>query len=155
VTLATWRRYGYDKDLDGDIDERDVMLITEYDAVYEIMKPIYWDKWKADQIGCQAIANLVVDWYWNSGTYGIKIPQRVLGVTMDGLVGPKTLAAINGHPDKKKLFQTLWHERKTYFQRLAERPGQRKFLAGWMNRLNGIRWDALVCNDRQHSEIKW
>jgi len=146
VTLATWRRYGYDKDLDGDIDERDVMLITEFDAVYEIMKPVYWDKWKADKIACQAIANLVVDWYWNSGIYGIKLPQKVLGVTMDGQVGPKTLAAINSHPNQKALFQALWKERQEYFKRLAAQPGQSKFLAGWLNRLNGIGWGRLVCN---------
>lgn len=146
VTLATWRRYGYDKDFDGDIDERDVMLITEFDAVYEIMKPVYWDKWKADKIDCQSIANLVVDWYWNSGVYGIKIPQKILGVTVDGQVGPKTLAAINNHPAPGALFQTLWKERQAYFKRLSALPGQAKFLGGWLNRLNGIGWDRLVCN---------
>lgn len=153
VTLATWRRYGYDKDLDGDIDERDVMLITEYDAIYEIMKPIYWDKWQADQIRTQAIANLVVDWYWNSGAYGIRLPQKVLGVKMDGAVGPKTLAALNNYPDQRKLFQLLWKEREDFFKRRGAEPSQKKFLDGWLNRLNSIRWDRLVMNDRKHSEI--
>ena len=153
VTLATWRRYGYDKDLDGDIDERDVMLITEYDAIYEIMKPVYWDKWKADGIGCQSIANLLVDWYWNSGVYGIKIPQKVLGVTVDGQVGPKTLAALNGYPNQQELFAKLWWERKAYYKRLSTQPGQAKFLNGWLNRLDGIQWDRLVRSDKK--EIKW
>ena len=148
VTLATWRRYGYDKDGNDVINERDVMLITEYDAVYEIMKPVYWDKWQADRIECQAIANLVVDWYWNSGVYGIKLPQKILGVAMDGQVGPRTLAAINGHPDKRQLFRDLWNERKAYFKRLAANPTQRKFLAGWLNRLNSIGWDRLVKADK-------
>ena len=94
VTLETWRRYGYDKNGDRVINEKDVMLITEADAVNRILRPVYWNKWRADEIQCQAIANLVVDWYWNSGIYGIKIPQKVLGVTIDGSVGAKTLAAI-------------------------------------------------------------
>lgn len=149
VTLETWRRYGYDKNGDRRIDERDVMLITESDAVNLILKPVYWNKWKADEIRCQAIANLLVDWYWNSGVYGIKLPQKVLGVTIDGNVGPKTLAAINNHPDQRTLFQKLWRERRSYFERLAANPGQRKFLAGWLNRLNGIGWDRLVCSNKK------
>ena len=146
VTLATWRRYGYDKDGNNVINERDVMLITEYDAIYEILKPVYWDKWQADKIECQSIANLVVDWYWNSGFYGIKLPQKILGVKMDGQVGPKTIAAINSYPNQRELFQKLWQERKDYFERLGKNPTQKKFLAGWLNRLNGIGWGKLVCN---------
>ena len=150
VTLATWRRYGYDKNGDRRIDEKDVMLITESDAVNLIMKPIYWDKWKADQIQCQAIANLVVDWYWNSGAPGIKYPQKVLGVTVDGSVGPKTLAAINSHPDKRELFRQMWKERKAYYEGIVARnPSQKKFMAGWMNRLNSIGWDRLICSNKK------
>lgn len=156
VTLATWRRYGYDKDLDGDIDERDVMLITEYDAIYEIMKPVYWDKWRADEIRTQAIANLLVDWYWNSGKYGIRLPQKILGVQMDGIVGPKTIAAINSYPDQHRLFELLWKEREDYFKRIVTADKtQKKFLAGWLNRLNAIRWDCLIMNDKKKTRINF
>lgn len=146
VTLETWRKYGYDKNGDRVINERDVMLITEKDATERILKPVYWDKWRADEIQSQAIANLLVDWYWNSGVYGIRIPQYVLGVKVDGCVGPKTIAAINSHPDQRALFVRLWKERKEYFQRLGAKPTQKKFLAGWLNRLNSMGWDKLVMN---------
>ena len=155
VTLATWRRYGYDKDCDGDIDERDVMLITEYDAIYEIMKPVYWDKWQADKIQSQAIANLVVDWYWNSGAYGIRLPQKILGVKMDGAVGPKTIAALNGYPDQRELFNRLWKEREDYLRRLGANPTQKKFLQGWLNRLNSIQWSYLRMNDKARTIVKF
>jgi lysozyme family protein len=155
VTLATWRRYGYDKDCDGDIDERDVMLITEYDAIYEIMKPVYWDKWQADKIQSQAIANLVVDWYWNSGAYGIRLPQKILGVKMDGAVGPKTIAALNGYPDQRELFNRLWKEREDYLRRLGANPTQKKFLQGWLNRLNSIQWNYLRMNDKGRTIVKF
>ena len=153
VTLATWRKYGYDKNEDHVINERDVMMLTEYDAIYVILKPVYWDKWQADQIKSQAIANLVVDWYWNSGAYGIKLPQKILGVSIDGQVGPKTIAAINNYPDQRNLFEKLWRERKAYFERLAQNPTQRKFLAGWLNRLNGIQYDHLVTANKKN--ITW
>ena len=106
VTIHTWRRYGYDKNEDDVINEKDVMLITEYDAVYVIMKPVFWDAWKADEIRDQSVANLLVDWLWNSGSYGIRIPQSVLGVKIDGVVGPKTIAAVNGFPRPEGAVQT-------------------------------------------------
>lgn len=154
VTLETWRRYGYDKNGDRVINEKDVMLITEEDAVGRILRPVYWNKWRADEIQCQAIANLVVDWYWNSGIYGIKIPQKVLRVSIDGSVGPKTISAINSHPDKRELYRRLWKERKEYYERLVTKnPSQSKFMAGWMNRLNGMGWDRLICANKK--EIRW
>lgn len=149
VTLATWRQYGYDKNRDGRIDERDVMLISETDAIERILRPIYWNAWRADEIESQAIANLLVDWVWNSGSYGIRLPQKVLGVKIDGQVGPRTLAAINNHPDQLQLFKDLWHEREDYFRRCASAPSQQRFLAGWLNRLNGIRATCLVCANKR------
>jgi len=37
------------------------------------MKKNFWDKWKADLIKDQSIANILVDWVWGSGKYGITI----------------------------------------------------------------------------------
>lgn len=93
VTIATWRSVGYDKDGDGDIDVQDLKLISNKDVRDRVLKPHYWDRWKANQIQSQKIANILVDWVWASGANGIKIPQRLLGVAVDGIVGAKTLAA--------------------------------------------------------------
>ena len=111
-----------------------------------VFRKYFWNRWKADDIKCQAIANLLVDWVWASGKYGIRIPQSLLGVTIDGIVGPKTIAAINGHPNQKELFQKLWKARKEFFERIGKGT-QAKFLKGWLNRHNGIGWDRLVCSN--------
>ena len=95
VTIGAWKSCGYDKDGDGDIDVDDLRLLTREDVVNRVLKPHYWDRWKADEIKSQSVANILVDWVWASGTHGIKIPQRLLGVTVDGIVGPKTIAAVN------------------------------------------------------------
>lgn len=134
ITLDTFRRfYGKDKNC---IDLRNM---TEEQWIH-ILRKGYWDKWKADSIENQSIANLVVDWYWHSGTYGITYPQQVLGVTPDGVVGPKTLAAINEHPQPNLLFIRLWSKRKQYLESIAKNPSKAKFLKGWMNRLNDFHY---------------
>ena len=139
VTIGTFRQvFGKDKtvaDLKAITDEQWMTIFRKY----------YWDKWKADTINSQSIANLLVDWLWASGSYGVKIPQRVLGVSIDGIVGTKTIAAINGYPNERELFTKLWKEREAFFTRIAV-GSQKKFLRGWLNRLNGIKYGKLVCN---------
>ena len=82
VTIGTWKSCGYDKDGDGDIDVDDLHLLTREDVVNRVLKPHYWDRWKADEIKSQSVANILVDWVWASGAHGIKIPQRLPGSTL-------------------------------------------------------------------------
>ena len=141
VTIETWRRVGYGKDGDGDIDVDELKLQTKDDDVNCVLKPSYWNKWKADDIDDKSIANLVVDWTWGSGVWGIKYPQRVLGVKDDGIVGPKTLAAINNYPDQEALFNQLWARRKKHFEDIVKKDQtQKRFLRGWLNRLDDFKF---------------
>lgn len=140
VTIGTYTFYRKFKGLPAPTVE-DLNNITS-DEWMDILKTLYWNKWRADEIRNQSIANLLVDWYWGSGVYGIKYPQRVLGVTADGIVGVKTLAAINDYPDQEELFQKLWDRRKKHFEDIVKRdPSQKVFLNGWMNRLNDYKFE--------------
>lgn len=154
VTIGTFQSiYGKNKTV------QDLKNMTEEQWDY-IFRKYFWDKWKADQIESQAIANLVVDWLWASGAkYGIKLPQKVLRYTLgqtdiviDGLVGPKTLAAINSYPNQEELFNKLHKEREDFFKRIGVGT-QKKFLKGWLNRNNGIKINCLVCNTAGNSII--
>lgn len=142
VTIATWKRCGYDKDGDGDIDVNDLKLLTEADVLNRVLKPHYWDRWQADRINSQAVANILVDWVWGSGVHGIKLPQRLLGLKDDGIVGPLTLAAVN-NADPRKLFEDIKKEREAFLYRIVERdPSQKRFIKGWLNRLNSINYSV-------------
>lgn len=140
VTISTWKQVGYDKDGDGDIDVDDLHLLTREDVVNRVLKPHYWDRWKADDIKSQSVANILVDWVWASGAHGIKIPQRLLGVTVDGIVGPKTIAAVNAR-NPRELFDMIKIARFDFIEDIChKRPTNNKFKRGWMNRINDISY---------------
>ena len=109
----------------------------------DILKTMFWDRWKADQIENQALANILVDWVWASGITGIKRPQRILKVEADGIVGPKTLAALNSRAPEE-LFAELHKDRIAHVESIVQKsPSQKKFLKGWKRRINAITFSGL------------
>lgn len=143
VTLAVWCKQGYDKNGDDIIDVADLKLITAKDAT-GILRKCYWNRWQADCIKSQSIANILVDWVWGSGKWGITIPQQMLGVTPDGVVGEKTIAALNER-DPIAFFNALKMRRREFLQDICrKRPANYKFLRGWLNRLDGIKYGSLT-----------
>lgn len=144
VTIATYRALGkWDNNKDGKIDEKDLKLITN-EQWQIIFKNSFWDKIKGDDIVNQSIADLIADWVWASGKYGITNTQKVLGVKQDGIVGTKTIAAINGYKNQKELFNKLKAERIAYVNRIVKaNPSQKKFIKGWLNRINAIKYSEV------------
>lgn len=134
VTLRTFKLYyGRDKTVE------DLKRMTDYQWRY-IMKTGYWDKCKADKIKNQSVANIFVDWCVNSGTGMIKKVQAILGLKADGIVGPKTLSAINNGV-QPIIHMDIKNARKAYYDGLvAQKPSQKVFYKGWMNRLNSFTY---------------
>lgn len=109
-----------------------------------IFTHFFWNRWKADKIENQSIANILVDFAWASGTTtAIRyIQKHVLGVGADGLSGPATVGAINSYPDQKKLFELIKQARLQFVDIIVERnPSQQVFLRGWKNRINSFSYE--------------
>lgn len=107
----------------------------------DVFKSLYWDRWKADEIKNQSVADILVDWVWASGSHGIKRPQRLLGVKADGIVGKQTIAAVNAM-DAATLFKMIKDDRAKFIDEICRaRPKNEKYRKGWMNRINAIRYE--------------
>lgn len=141
VTLETFRQYyGANKSCN------DLRNISD-EQWNHIFKDGFWDKWRADEINNQSIANLLVDWLYNSGPkHGIGKPQEVLGLPQTYKVTDKEINAINSYPNQRELFQKFWDRRKKFFTDIANCPnGEKcKFLKGWLNRLNDFSYSDNV-----------
>lgn len=73
---------------------------------------------------------------------GIISFQRLLGVAVDGMVGPVTLEALNAH-DPHKIFNTIMEARVQFIDDICRRtPTNERFRRGWMNRLNDIHFEG-------------
>ena len=134
VTIGTYRSYcrykGWRNPTVQDLKN------IPYKVWRDIVYTMFWNKWKADTIENQKVANMVVDWVWHSGAGTIKKVQSLLGVTADGIVGPKTIAKLNATPD---IVDKVYAARKAYFDNIVKNnPSQKKWLKGWMNRLNYV-----------------
>ena len=138
VTMATWKNYCRRHTKLATVDTLKKISDAEWE---DIFKSMYWDRAKGDRIKDQSVANIIVDWLWNSGTLAIRHTQRILGVTADGMIGPNTLAAINAWSGKA-LFEAIQQDRiSCYHYRADTKPSQRKYLRGWLNRANAMIYD--------------
>lgn len=146
ITLATWRRVGYDKNGDGVLNEKDVKLLTE-DDFRCVFKHNFWDACQADNINDQNVANMLVDFAYNSGiSRASKYIQKIVGARVDGVVGAKTIGKINGYDlGQKALFDSLKNERIKFLKKIGVGT-QKVHLKGWLRRVSYITYGNLKLN---------
>ncbi|WP_304177888.1 glycosyl hydrolase 108 family protein [Leptotrichia trevisanii] len=115
------------------------------DLTIDFAKNIYLKKYylgnKLDKVNNGKVALSICDWAVNSGRNGIKNAQAALNridganLDVDGIIGNKTLEALNAvNPDK---FLEVYHNlQRIYYRGKVEADStQEKFFDGWMNRI--------------------
>ena len=67
-----------------------------------------------------------------------KLLQRAVGAKEDGVIGPKTLAAVRDSGDFMAAAAMLEFRKNRYLQIVDARPASKCFLKGWLNRCNAL-----------------
>ncbi len=107
-----------------------------------IYRANYWNPILGDQLQHQELANLLFDFYVNSGTHASSLLQEVVNdlgaappVVVDGLLGVSTLRALDLLP-VELVYQQYKQGRTAYYQALGARFP--RFLKGWLRRVDSF-----------------
>ena len=115
------------------------------DLTEDFAKNIYLKKYylgnMLDKVTNDKVALSICDWTVNSGKNGIKNAQIAINqltnanLDVDGIIGNKTLEALNAVDSEK--FLEVYHslQRIYYRAKVADDKTQERFLAGWLNRV--------------------
>jgi lysozyme family protein len=147
VTIHTMRRLGLDLDGNGKVTAADVRRLTRAQAV-EIFLKHYFDGPRIAELP-RVLQGTVFDMYVNAGGNAVKILQRLLrqmgqGVSVDGAIGPQTIAASKRACDMAPdhIADAYGIARRNYYFAIADRrPASRKYArsraggkGGWIKR---------------------
>ena len=111
----------------------------------DFAKNIYLKKYylgnKLDKVANDEVALSICDWSVNSGKNGIKNAQVAINqltnanLDVDGIIGNKTLEALNS-VDPEKFLEVYHNLQRLYYKGKVEADKtQEDFLAGWLNRV--------------------
>lgn len=115
--------------------------LTEDQAKF-IYRENFWNRMKGDLIKDQQLATIIFDGYVNMGNRTLKMWQQCAGVDIDGVIGENTLSVTN-MASARTLFSCIKDHRTMYYIELADRkPSLKKFLKGWLNRINSFNYAA-------------
>lgn len=148
----------FDLDMDGDIDGRDIRLLTKGDAVW-IYSAFFWKPLRCEEWD-KPLGEMLFDQGINGGLVAAKkLFQRAINacnahvsdaprLAVDGLLGSRTVLAeheVLEHPGLgiQALAEAYREEaRKRYRAIAAADPSQRRFLKGWLARADALGRDA-------------
>lgn len=134
ITLAVFQHYfGANKTI------KDLKNITNQQWDYIFING-FWNRCKADEIISQSVANIIVDWTWNSGTHAIRRVQKYLGLDDDGIIGDLTLSHINSS-NALELFNAIKNLRFKFIDEICTyNPKNKEFRRGWRNRISELKF---------------
>lgn len=116
----------------------DIRNLTEQQA-REIYKRDFWDRIRGDEVTSQPVAEIVFDTCVNMGVRtGSRLAQLAVGVEpADGVIGSKSLAALN-NADEGLFVSNFTIAKIARYAHICNRDkSQQKYLLGWINRALG------------------
>lgn len=138
--LKTLGLYG-DFNNDGMIDGNDIKNLSVKDAK-DLYKKFWWNKHKYNRIDSIKIATKLLDMSVNLGAYKAHcILQHSLNdsgcdLIVDGIIGCKTINAINKHKNQNQLLSYAVANLAKYYLKLYDKDKKNRvnFIVGWLKR---------------------
>ena len=136
--LSLWTKVDDAVSLSSSVAEASKMLYADkelLDEVKKFYKDKFWDRMRLDEIKEQHIANEMFVFGVNAGCgRSVRLAQKVVGAVADGLIGPKTIEAINAY-DIDSFDREFDSEEIKYYEAIvSNNPEKKIFLNGWKNR---------------------
>jgi len=130
-------RYGISQKAHPDVD---VPGLTREGAA-QIYYEHYWRRIWGDELPWP-LSLVLFDQAVHSGAPStVRALQRILGVQVDGIMGPITARAAK-REDLRALLRPLIDQRLVQLCRQALEPLQQVFLVGWMRRIASLIWEC-------------
>ena len=132
VTQSVWEQW-----VGRESNEKEMRSLTPA-MVEPLYKRKYWDACKCDDLP-EGLDYLVFDFAVNAGPgRSIKTLQTAVGTTPDGIIGPKTLAAVRA-VDPHELIEKFSVAKTQFYESLPTFP---TFGRGWLNRVADVKVKA-------------
>jgi len=137
VTRSAWEAY-----LGRSVTEADMRALTP-EVVKPFYKAMYWDRIKADSLP-SGVDYAAYDLAVNSGpSKSAKFLQEIAGVPVDGVIGPKSLEAIQSC-DAKETADAICDMRMDFLKGLSTFE---TFGKGWTDRVGKVKAKAISMAD--------
>lgn len=132
VTKRVWEQW-----VGRESNEKEMRSLTPA-MVEPLYKRKYWDACRCDDLP-EGLDYLVFDFAVNAGPgRSIKTLQTAVGTTPDGIIGPKTLAAVRA-VDPHELIEKFSVAKTEFYESLPTFP---TFGRGWLNRVADVKVKA-------------
>ncbi|KEQ11253.1 hypothetical protein GZ77_26155 [Endozoicomonas montiporae] len=124
---------------DGHVTEADIQALT-HEGAERLYKKYFWDYYRLGEIQNQAVATKLLNAFVNMrGKTAALIAQKSANdlkhtLTEDGVMGSKSIAAINQHNPAHMLDCIKWRMWEVYQAIERNDPSQSVFMKGWQNR---------------------
>lgn len=103
--------------------------------IQRFYKVLFWDKIGGNEIKDQDVAFSIFDFAVNSGvSSSVGMAQNVIGASCDGMIGPKTIQAINSFQPDHFIAAFTNEKCRKYIAICKKRPDSRKYFFGWIDR---------------------
>ena len=142
VTQRVWEEF-----VGHPVTEADMRALTP-EKVGKLYKQKYWNAAYCEVLP-KGLDYVVFDFAVNAGTgRAVKTLQSTIGILADGVIGPRTMAAIND-ANTKDLIAKFSDARTDFYQGIvARKPDQARFINGWLRRVEEARQLAFNDNDQ-------